>query len=100
MNVLHKCDNQGCVNPDHLFLGTQRDNMLDMYRKGRGATGEKHHRAKLTLNDAINIRILDIPVRALAKLYGVHHSVIHALKSGRTWKHQTNPVEQVDNGRS
>jgi HNH endonuclease len=94
MKVLHRCDYPGCVNPDHLFLGTQRDNVLDMYGKGRGVAGERHHRSKLSINDAINIRILDIPIRTLADLYGVHHGTIHAIKAGRTWKQATlaNPI--------
>ena len=42
LQVLHRCDNPPCVNTDHLFLGTNADNMADMIAKGRSARGEKH----------------------------------------------------------
>ena len=65
--VLHRCDNPACVRPDHLFLGTNQDNVTDMMRKGRhvaGGTyapgqyqrGEDHHNARLTPELVTNIR--------------------------------------------
>lgn len=56
--VLHHCDQPSCVNPSHLFLGTQADNMADMFAKGRGRSlrGENHGRAKLTENSVFEIR--------------------------------------------
>lgn len=57
LHVLHKCDNRGCVNPDHLFLGTNRDNMIDCVRKGRkiALSGERNGNAKLTDEQATEI---------------------------------------------
>jgi len=46
MCVLHKCDNPRCVRPEHLFLGTQADNIADKVRKGRQARGERHGMAR------------------------------------------------------
>ena len=50
MCVLHKCDNRGCCNPEHLFLGTQADNIHDMHRKGRGPRGYKRNRVTCAEN--------------------------------------------------
>jgi hypothetical protein len=54
--VLHRCDNRGCCNPRHLFLGDCADNSADMVRKGRSLRGSKHPSAKLTERDIPVIR--------------------------------------------
>lgn len=54
--VLHKCDNPPCCNPKHLWLGTHRDNSIDMAKKGRNKTGEEHPHHKLTDLEVLRIR--------------------------------------------
>src|SRR5436190_23826490 len=55
MQVLHKCDNPKCINPEHLFIGTNLDNVADKLKKGRQAVGGKCATSKLTSNDVIEI---------------------------------------------
>jgi hypothetical protein len=87
--VLHKCDNPRCVNPDHLFLGSQADNMRDKAIKGRsiGAHScEKHHKAKLTSREVVAIRKDARSNSFIGKLYGVSKETIRGIKKGFTWK--------------
>ena len=84
MLVLHKCDTPQCLNPDHLFLGTSRDNVIDKVRKGRhghhGLYGEKARDAKLTNEQADDVRRKYAngghTHRSLAAEYGVAHNSI------------------------
>lgn len=88
--VLHKCDVRCCVNPDHLFLGTNADNVADKVRKGRAKTksqwGETNGFAKLTAEQVRIIRISDRPGRSLAKDFGVHESTVSRVRGGTLWK--------------
>ena len=87
MCVLHRCDNPPCFNLDHLFLGTRRENLEDMTRKGRRSHGEGHGTAKLT--DAIMREILRSSASnmSFARRLGVSSSVIDDIKNRRTWRH-------------
>lgn len=91
--VLHKCDNPPCVNPDHLFLGTQKENMADMKKKGRGrggASGERNGSAKLRTEDVIRIReamLFGAKGTDLAKVYGVDSSIIYDIRDRVIWSH-------------
>lgn len=88
--VLHKCDNPSCVNPDHLFLGTQNDNMKDMAKKGR-ATGNKirngpYPNSKLNWEKVTQIRKSEKKRSILAKKYNVDFSTIYNIQKNKTWK--------------
>lgn len=89
MCVCHHCDNRACVRPDHLFLGTQADNMADMVRKGR-SVGSRN--SKLTTEAVRQIRARlsvepSLTYRALALEYGVSISTIQAAYQLWTWRH-------------
>jgi HNH endonuclease len=79
--VLHRCDVRGCVNPKHLFLGTQRDNVLDAVNKGR------HGKTILLEQDVRVIRKSKESNVVLARKYGVHWMTIYYARTGRSWEH-------------
>lgn len=117
LKVLHKCDNPICVNPEHLFLGTNADNSADMVAKGRSVKGQKrrpeqivkgerhgsrtkpestprgqsHSAAKLTDAQVIEIRKRyaqgGILQKELAAEYQIGRPVICEILSGKMWKH-------------
>ena len=89
MHVCHRCDNRACINPDHLFIGTNADNMADRDAKGRGIIyrGEDHGSAKLTEADVRAIRSSTLSNRKLAPLYGVCGKTISVIRSGKHWAH-------------
>jgi hypothetical protein len=89
--VLHRCDVPACVNPDHLFLGTARDNTQDMLAKGRRGdlNGENHPRARHTERFVWAMRRLvnhGVPIVELASMYGLTYGAVHGLVRGRSWK--------------
>lgn len=97
--VLHKCDNRRCVNPEHLFLGTHRDNMRDMVEKHRHCHRERHNRAKLTEQDVADIRNSTEATGKLTARYGVSASAIHRVRTGKYWPDDTPPPTTWDDGK-
>lgn len=87
--ICHKCDTPSCVNPDHLFAGTQQDNLADMVQKKRHAHGSRSLNSKLNDESALAIFISEDPLTVLAKKYGVSIQTICNLKHKRSWTHAT-----------
>lgn len=91
MNVLHKCDVRGCVNPDHLFLGNHSDNMKDMVKKNRSLVGELNGSSKLTELEVIKIKSLlkskELNQTEISKLFGVSPSMISLIYKNKKWKY-------------
>lgn len=91
IDVCHTCDVRCCVNPNHLFSGTRKDNMRDCSNKGRikipGLSGEDCPAAKLTELDVIAIRAaVGMSQRALGRQYGVDKGAIAHILHRKTWR--------------
>lgn len=83
LHVLHRCDNRRCVNKDHLFLGTNRDNIEDKIAKDRSGK-------KLNIEKVKEIRaMLDAgnSQPAIAKRFGIHPSIVSRINNGKRWGH-------------
>lgn len=87
LNVLHKCDTPNCVNPNHLFLGSQKDNMADMKAKNRSTKGIKHGNSKLTDDVVRRIRKDRRRLVEIASDYGIAISTASQVRSGQGWSH-------------
>lgn len=90
--VCHKCDNPSCVNPEHLFLGTNQDNINDKVAKNRQskvgqAKGILHSLAKLTEADVLAIRQSTESQKKLAVQYNTTQSNISLIKNKHSWSH-------------
>lgn len=90
--VLHKCDHPWCINPKHLFLGTDQDNTNDMIAKGRDVRvfGERHGMARLKEDDVLKIRELiqgGDKLVAIARMFGVTPETVGDIKHRRSWRH-------------
>lgn len=98
--VLHRCDNPKCVNPEHLFLGTNADNVADMDAKGRRVStprrgplkdksgmrrGSAHPAAKLDEEQVAEIRASAMDGQSLADRYGVSKTTISRIRLGKKW---------------
>lgn len=97
--IKHSCDNRGCVNLNHLELGTQSDNLKEMYERGRQGKrnfpkGEKHHSTKLTQEQVNEIRSMEYYkgfYSQMAVKYGVTRPTIRNIYTGYTWPNYAPP---------
>jgi hypothetical protein len=101
LHVLHRCDVRACINPAHLFLGSNADNVADMVAKGRNSAGERNGHAKLTRAAVQNVsaRLLaGEKGSAIALALGVSARAISSIKQGRSWSSVTGRAKTARQG--
>lgn len=89
LQVLHRCDNPPCVNPRHLTVGTQKDNVQQMLARSRHVAllGERNGRAKLTAEQVLEIRQHKGGLKHFRTRFGVSESIVTQIRSGKVWRH-------------
>lgn len=88
--VLHRCDNPKCTNPEHLFLGTEKENIKDRCKKDRSAIGSKGGNSKLDeykVKEIKNLLKKGISQDSIAKKFDIHQTQISKIKLEKTWRH-------------
>jgi len=83
--VLHRCDVRNCINPRHLFRGTQKKNLEDMVQKGRNPRGETHHLARLSSAQIKEIRSIEgKSCSQIAEMYGIGGAYVWMIRAGKS----------------
>lgn len=87
--VCHTCDNRKCVNPDHLFIGTHRDNIIDASKKGRlkGIKRNPHHLTELQVIEIIKLLQFSKAYTSIARIFSVSRQAIYLIDRNRSWKY-------------
>lgn len=85
MIICHSCDNPSCVNPDHLFLGSHRDNTIDAFNKGRRVGSGR----SITMEKAIELKNIlksrSCTIKSISEQYGVSYNVLKDINKGRAY---------------
>lgn len=92
--IRHSCDNPGCVNPDHLLLGTPKQNSQDAVNRLRHAWGVRNSKAKLSPTQILEIRDSRLSVGELSKKYSISKSQIGRIKAHESWSKLVGGVKQ------
>jgi hypothetical protein len=99
MHVCHRCDTPACINPDHLFIGTNADNMLDKLSKNRQSKGSDFSSTKLTEAQVAAIRLDKRPQWVIAQDYGISQSQVSLIHRNEEWRHLDLTQAAYSNGR-
>jgi predicted XRE-type DNA-binding protein len=87
--VRHSCDNPGCLNPDHLMRGSQKQNIADMVSRNRQASGERHGGSKITWDIVVQIRECASrgnKQRDIANIFNINQATVSRIIKNQIWK--------------